>query len=109
MKRHVVIVLAAILIIALWARGTFDHALVNIGLNAHRCARNGFGATFCGQELTEYDERVERVKQQGEAAQRTIKESSEKAQREGEALQQQAREASERAQEQLRRSTEAAP
>jgi hypothetical protein len=37
--------LAVIAIIGLWARGTFDHALVNIGLNAKECARNGFGSS----------------------------------------------------------------
>jgi hypothetical protein len=46
------------LLIALWSRGTFDHTLVNVGLNAKECARNGFGATFCGDELDRYRRQV---------------------------------------------------
>src|ERR1039458_10392858 len=68
MKRKVLIVLAVLALIGLYARGTFDHLLYNVGLNAHECARNGFGATFCGHELDEYRAKIERVKQEGEAA-----------------------------------------
>jgi hypothetical protein len=46
------------LLIALWSRGTFDHLLVNVGLNAKECARNGFGATFCGDELDRYRRQI---------------------------------------------------
>jgi hypothetical protein len=43
---------------ALWFAGTFDHLLVNVGLNAKECGRNGLGATLCGHELDEYRARV---------------------------------------------------
>jgi hypothetical protein len=52
---------AIAILVLLWRAGTFDHALVNVGLNAKECARNGFGATFCGKELTEYRERQTRA------------------------------------------------
>lgn len=39
--------------IALWRIGTFDRPLSAIGLNAHNCARNLAGATFCGEQLKE--------------------------------------------------------
>ncbi len=71
-KRIVVVAILVIAVVALWGRGTFDHALVNVGLNAKSCARNGFGATFCGQELDEYRERIGRVKREGEAAKQKI-------------------------------------
>jgi hypothetical protein len=41
-------------LIVLWRLGTFDQALVNVGLNAKPCIRNGFGATFCGSAAKEY-------------------------------------------------------
>jgi hypothetical protein len=46
------------LVIGLYLHGTFDRALYGAGLNHHECARNGFGATFCGRELDEYRERT---------------------------------------------------
>jgi Skp family chaperone for outer membrane proteins len=109
MKRRVLIVLAMLAILGGYFSGSFDHALVNVGLNFKECARNGFGATFCGKELDEYRERIGRVKQENEATQQKIKESSEKAQHESEALQQRASEQQHAAEEQLRRSTEGAP
>jgi hypothetical protein len=62
-RRRLVRVLAVAVVIVLvvaWRSGTFDHVLYNVGLNAKPCARNGFGATFCGQELTEYRKDLER-------------------------------------------------
>lgn len=43
-----------ILLVVSWAGGTFDKALVNVGLNAKPCIRNVFGATFCGDEAKQY-------------------------------------------------------
>lgn len=43
-----------VIVLLLWNAGIFDHALVNVGLNRHPCIRNGFGATFCGQEAKDY-------------------------------------------------------
>jgi hypothetical protein len=58
-----------------WNAGTFDHVLVNVGLNAKPCARNGFGAVFCGKELEERraqqqqsESEAAKLKQQGEEA-----------------------------------------
>lgn len=56
-KMLIVLVLIS-LVFTGWTQGTFDHALVNVGLNYNDCARNGFGATFCGDELTEYKQRI---------------------------------------------------
>lgn len=63
------IALLAIVLFFGWKAGTFDHALVNVGLNAKPCARNGFGATFCGQELEERQAAQRQAKQESEAAQ----------------------------------------
>jgi hypothetical protein len=38
----------------LWRLGTFDQALVSVGLNVNRCIRNAYGATFCGSSAKEY-------------------------------------------------------
>src|ERR1039458_10445870 len=96
MKRKVLIVLAVLALIGLYARGTFDHLLYNVGLNAHECARNGFGATFCGHELDEYRAKIERVKQEGEAAQAKIKEEIARRENEAQAEAQRIKAASER-------------
>ncbi len=64
--RHAVIVLLALLILivgAAYVHGSFDRPLSNVGLNWHSCARNGLGATFCGDELTEYRERFNRTRE----------------------------------------------
>jgi hypothetical protein len=42
----------------IWTNGTFDYALVNLHLNFNECARNGFGATFCGPDLEEYKDKI---------------------------------------------------
>lgn len=34
-----------------WQVGTFDRVLHPVGLNVKECARNSYGATFCGEEL----------------------------------------------------------
>lgn len=47
-----------VVVFLLWQSGMFDHALVNVGLNYHDCARNGFGAVFCGDDLTQYRESI---------------------------------------------------
>ena len=48
----------------LYFTGRMDHALYPMGLNFHACARNGLGATFCGSELTQYEQRWQGVEQQ---------------------------------------------
>jgi len=83
---RVAVGLILIVLFLAWHAGTFDHLLYNVGLNAKPCARNGFGATFCGEELTEYNERLENAKREGnEASEKIERESQEteaKAQRE---------------------------
>ena len=56
--KPLVIVIAILLVLGAWTQGTFDHLLVNVGLQYNDCARNGFGATFCGDELEEYQIRI---------------------------------------------------
>jgi hypothetical protein len=90
-KRKLLIVLAVVALIGMWAGGTFDRALVNVGLNSQECAHNGFGATFCGKELDEYRARIGRVKQEsaqaGEAARRQVEEAANTAKRQAEEVQ----------------------
>ena len=52
--------LAVCLLLGLYLNGNLDRTLYPVGLNFHECARNGFGATFCGSELDEYRARIER-------------------------------------------------
>ena len=42
----------------LYLHGTFDRALYSVGLNWNECASNGFGATFCGDDLDRYRQNV---------------------------------------------------
>jgi hypothetical protein len=79
---RLLIVAVVLLLFAGWNAGAFDHALVNVGLNAKECARNGFGATFCGQELVEYRERTERAKQDAEETSRRLEETERKSEEE---------------------------
>ncbi|HWF31179.1 MAG TPA: hypothetical protein VG188_01335 [Solirubrobacteraceae bacterium] len=54
-------VIVLIVFVGGYLSGTFDHVLYNVGLNYKECARNGFGATFCGSELDQYRERIQSV------------------------------------------------
>lgn len=59
-NRRAILIAAAIVIgCYLWTQGTFDQALWKVGLNFNECATNGFGATFCGEQLEEYKARFE--------------------------------------------------
>lgn len=78
-RRRVLAVLAVLALAGLYVHGTFDRPLSSIGLNFHECARNGLGATFCGQELKEYRARIEQGKREGEEASRRVKRESEEA------------------------------
>ena len=63
----VALVLVGVLI-GLWRIGTFDDALVHVGLNAQECAKNALGATFCGDDLENYRrEVIEPIQRQQEA------------------------------------------
>jgi hypothetical protein len=56
--KPLVIVAVILLILFAWTRGTFDNFLWKVGLNYNECATNGFGATFCGNDLKEYKARI---------------------------------------------------
>ena len=60
------------IVVALYFTGRLDYALYNVGLNFHTCARNGFGATFCGGDLTAYENRVRGVQQNFQQTEQTI-------------------------------------
>jgi hypothetical protein len=45
-----------VLVFVGWRAGTFDSALVHVGLNAKPCVKNAYGATFCGSSATNYCE-----------------------------------------------------
>ncbi len=94
---RLLIILALVFVFAGWRAGTFDHLLFNVGLNAKPCARNGFGAVFCGKELEE------RQAQQ-ETAQREGKEAGEKLEREGREAEAKAQEEEHSSQEAIERS-----
>lgn len=57
-ERRIGVTVLVVVLLVLWRLGTFDHLLVDVGLNAKECAHNGFGATYCGKELDEYRERL---------------------------------------------------
>jgi hypothetical protein len=55
-RRAVGAAIAVLLI--LYFTGRLDHALYPLGLNLNECAKNGYGSVYCGDELTEYRNRV---------------------------------------------------
>lgn len=61
--RRAVAVVAVLAVLGFYFSGRLDHALYGVGLNFNECARNGFGATFCGSELDEYRTRVQGVQE----------------------------------------------
>jgi predicted amidophosphoribosyltransferase len=59
-RRHWwIVAIIVVALVSLWARGTFDHLLLNVGLNAKSCGRNLEGAVLCGKELDELHERLQ--------------------------------------------------
>ena len=60
-RKSLILVTLVLIVLFAWTRGTFDHLLVNAGLNYNDCARNGFGATFCGDELKTYQARLDKA------------------------------------------------
>jgi Skp family chaperone for outer membrane proteins len=74
MKRGLAIAgaLLIVAVVALYFHGNLDRPLYNIGLNYHECARNGLGASFCGKELDEYRERINKAKHEGEEKQHEL-------------------------------------
>lgn len=73
-----------VVLVYLYAFGTFDRPLSRVGLNVHECARNGLDQTFCGKELTEARERAAAIKREGDEAQERSEEEAAKLKRESE-------------------------
>ena len=56
-KRLIIGALLAVIALGLlWFSGRMDPALSGIGLNKNECGTNGFGATFCGDDLKRNEE-----------------------------------------------------
>lgn len=49
-RRLLVATTLVVAVLALWVGGTFDRLLAPVHLNFNDCARNAYGATFCGDE-----------------------------------------------------------
>ncbi len=62
--RRGILIALAIIVAGLYFSGRLDYVLYPAGLNFHACARNGFGATFCGPDLTAYDARLRNAARQ---------------------------------------------
>ena len=45
-------------LLILWETGRMDPFLSQVGLNKNTCIKNGFGATFCGADATNYEKSV---------------------------------------------------
>ncbi len=56
LRWRVAIAAVVVLLVFGWRAGTFDDALVHVGLNAKPCLRNVYGATFCGSSAKSYCE-----------------------------------------------------
>lgn len=56
LRWRVAIAAVVVLLVFGWRAGTFDDALVHVGLNAKPCLRNAYGATFCGSSAKSYCE-----------------------------------------------------
>jgi hypothetical protein len=56
--RWIWVVLLVVALAFLWTRGSFDHWLYHFHLNYNACGTNGFGATFCRNELNQYEQRL---------------------------------------------------
>jgi hypothetical protein len=94
---------AVAILLGLYFHGNLDRTLYPVGLNFHECARNGFGATFCGNELDEYRAKVEQVKETTEHAKVSLEETERKSRQESsEREQQQQLEAAERRNKEMR-------
>jgi hypothetical protein len=59
---RLMILVGVLLLVGVWSTGMFDHSLASAGLNARECGRNGFGVTFCGDELKQYNQKIEDAK-----------------------------------------------
>jgi hypothetical protein len=53
-----VVVLALAALVGLWSTGRMDPFLSQFGMNKNDCIKNGFGATFCGDDAKQYEQNV---------------------------------------------------
>jgi hypothetical protein len=61
-KRVIVGLLLGILaLMLLWSTGRMDPWLAGVGLNKNECFKNGFGATFCGDDAKAYQQQVDQI------------------------------------------------
>jgi hypothetical protein len=88
-KRYVAAV-ALGLVIALYLTGRLDYTLYPLGLNFHQCARNGIGATFCGPDLTAYENHLRGVQRQIQQAQQSLTQQEQATQQQAQQQAQQA-------------------
>lgn len=58
-KKAVVIMIVVGVLFFAWTQNTFDNFLWRVHLNHSTCIQNGFGATFCGDAATEYEQRLQ--------------------------------------------------
>jgi hypothetical protein len=56
----IAIAVVAVVIVA-WTHGTFDNFLWRVHLNYTTCGMNGFGATFCGKDYDQYNQRLQQA------------------------------------------------
>lgn len=68
--------IAASVVVAILAlmyfTGRLDYLLYPVDLNLHDCGKNGYGAVFCGSDLTAYQNRIQGVQQQVQQTEQTI-------------------------------------
>jgi hypothetical protein len=57
-KALLIVAVFAVLFFA-WTQDTFDNFLWHVHLNHSDCAQNAFGATFCGDGLKQYEQRLQ--------------------------------------------------
>lgn len=59
--RTFVAAILMVLLFGLYMNGNLDHTLFPLHMNKNECARNGYGAVFCGDELTQYRQNLDSV------------------------------------------------
>lgn len=62
--KRTIAAVVVVIVAALYFTGRLDYLLYPMHLNFHTCARNGFGATFCGSDLTAYENHIRSVQRQ---------------------------------------------
>ncbi len=70
---------AFILVAVLYGSGRMDQALYKVGLNLHDCGQNAFGAVYCGQALTDYNNSVDAAQQKAAQELQQLQQQSEAA------------------------------